>query len=122
MQIGEDGFSAQNNRLKGDYDIQDDSAHNTDVVFFRSMLEHSTPAIASAAKAHTSTLLAEASAQLKVKEVRLARLLKTSSKGMEMGNFNEYPRELSNVALTSQLLVKSLGKATQCIDKICNLQ
>jgi hypothetical protein len=53
---------------------------------------------------------------------RLARALKSSSKGMDADKFREYPRELSNVALTTQLLVKSLGKTSQCIDKICNLQ
>ena len=44
------------------------------------------------------------------------------SKGMDADAFREYPRELSNVALTTQLLVKSVGKTSQCIDKICNLQ
>ncbi|KAE9655863.1 type III secretion system rspB [Pseudomonas sp. PB105] len=34
----------------------------------------------------------------------------------------KYPNELSNTLFMSQILVKSLGKTTQCIDKICNLQ
>lgn len=122
MQIKEYGARPQPDGLEGAYNTREFSGPNTDVTFFRSMLEHSTPPPTATANAGASTLLSDVSKQLKASESRLARALKSSSKGIEMDQFKEYPRELSNAVLTSQLLVKSLGKATQCIDKLSNLQ
>ncbi len=122
MQIKEYGARPQGDGLEGTYNTRDLSGPNTDVTFFRSMLEHSAPPPIATASTGASTLLSDVSKQLKASENRLARALKSSSKGIEMDRFKEYPRELSNAVLTSQLLVKSLGKTTQCIDKLSNLQ
>ncbi|MBD8194193.1 type III secretion system rspB [Pseudomonas fluorescens] len=43
-------------------------------------------------------------------------------KGLDVEKLRTFPLELSNQQLTSQLLVKSLAKTTQCIEKISNLQ
>ena len=80
------------------------------------------PARSLTASGTTPTVLTEIVERLKTKENRMARALKSSSDSTYTNAFNEYPRDLSSVVITSQLIVKSLGKATQCIDKICNLQ
>jgi len=120
MQIKEYGARPQADGLDGAYNTRDFPGPHTDATFFRSMLEQSGPPLTATAGA--STVLSDVSRQLKASESRLTRALKSSSKGIEMDQFKEYPRELSNAVLTSQLLVKSLGKATQCIDKLSNLQ
>ncbi|QDH63205.1 MULTISPECIES: EscI/YscI/HrpB family type III secretion system inner rod protein [Pseudomonas] len=122
MQIEAFDFSTLNKRRGGIDVTQKNSISSTDVSFFASMLEGSkasTPAVAPPA---VLAMLAEHSSYIENKKIRLARALKSSSKGMDSEKFREYPRELSNVALTTQLLVKSLGKTSQCIDKICNMQ
>lgn len=122
MQINKYGDSARNTRWEGAYDPQEHSASTADVDFFTSTLQRSTPTTAVTADNGSSTLLGEVSRHLRATESRLTRALKSSTKGVDMDEFKEYPRELSNAVLTSQLLVKSLGKATQCIDKLSNLQ
>jgi hypothetical protein len=94
----------------------------TDVAFFSSLLDPTVSNTARVAEDGTPSLLATTSSQLQDLQRRLGRTLKSSSKTMDVEKFREYPRDLSNATLTSQLLIKSLGKATQCIDKISNLQ
>ncbi|MBZ6456560.1 type III secretion system rspB [Pseudomonas fluorescens group sp.] len=52
----------------------------------------------------------------------MARDLSRLSKHIDREALRKYPNDLSNALLMSNLLVKTLGKTTQCIDKICNLQ
>jgi hypothetical protein len=122
MQIEAFDFSTPNKLHSNTGVTREPSASSTDVGFFTSMLEGSiskTPAYAN----HTVlAMLTEPSKHIVDAKDRLARALKSSGKGMDADKFREYPQELSNVALTTQLLVKSLGKTSQCIDKICNLQ
>ncbi|NWA65560.1 EscI/YscI/HrpB family type III secretion system inner rod protein [Pseudomonas reactans] len=121
MQIKEYDFSAQHRVLQSNAATQAESTSNTDAGFFSSMLEQSKPNGVSSAP-HSPMMLTEVAQQLKSKESRLVRALKSTNKGADPDDFRQYPRELSNVVLTSQLLVKSLAKATQSIDKISNLQ
>lgn len=122
MQIEAFDFSTLNKRRKGTDAAQEVSASSTDVHFFTSILEGSTAKTPIAANHAVLTMLTEPSRHISDIKVRLARALKSSSKSMDADTFREYPRDLSNVALTTQLLVKSLGKTSQCIDKICNMQ
>lgn len=122
MQIEELGFSAQNNSLERAADTRGHSAFTSDVGFFASLLERPAPPVTRAENDRKPTLLAEVGNHVKTMEARLAKSLSSAKKGAAQDEFTQYPRELSNVVLTSQLLVKSLGKATQCIDKISNLQ
>ena len=122
MQIKELGFSAQHNSPEDAVGARGHSTSNTDIGFFTSLLERSALPVARADNSQRPTLLAEAGQHVKALESRLAHALKSTNKGADPDDFKQYPRELSNVVLTSQLLVKSLGKATQCIDKISNLQ
>ena len=122
MKTEEMRFSSTGAGIKDAYGATEQSAHSTDVNFFTSMLDGPTAIRPTAAIPAGLTLLTEPSKHIADMKDRLARALKSSSKGMDADAFREYPRELSNVALTTQLLVKSVGKTSQCIDKICNLQ
>lgn len=122
MQIEEYEFFTDHNRSEGFLDTQENRAFNADASFFSAMLTPSMPARSLTASGTTPTVLTEIVERLKTKENRMARALKSSSDSTYTNAFNEYPRDLSSVVITSQLIVKSLGKATQCIDKICNLQ
>ena len=122
MQIKELGFPAQHNTPEDTTRTQGHSTSTTDIGFFTSLLEGSALPVSRANNTQKPSLLAEAGQHVKDLESRLAHALKSTKKGADPDDFKQYPRELSNVVLTSQLLVKSLGKATQCIDKISNLQ
>ncbi|WP_256353033.1 MULTISPECIES: type III secretion apparatus protein RspB [unclassified Pseudomonas] len=100
----------------------DFSASSTDIDFFNSTLEHASPTMTATTKPGATNLLADASEQLIHSTNRLNKSLKAMSKDASLEDFKKYPKELSNSLLLSQLLVRSLGKTTQCIDKICNLQ
>jgi hypothetical protein len=122
MQIDDFGSSTFVTGRDSTRNKQVSSAPATDVAFFSSMLDPLASNTATMAKDGIPSLLANTSNQLQDLQRRLGRTLKSSSKTMNVEKLREYPRDLSNAALTSQLLIKSLGKATQCIDKISNLQ
>lgn len=122
MQIKELAFSALHNTPEDAFHTRSHTASHTDIGFFNSSLDRSPLSATRAEDNRAPTLLAEAGQHVKALESRLTRALKSTNKGSDPDDFKQYPRELSNVVLTSQLLVKSLGKATQCIDKISNLQ
>ncbi len=115
-------FTSENRRFEDAYKMREASSSNIDASFFNSMLGQAAPPAAVSRKEAAPSVLAEAAQQLKHTENNLVRLLKSSRKGTDMEAFTEYPRELSKAVLTSQLLVKCLGKTTQCIDKLSNLQ
>ncbi|MFC6336524.1 type III secretion apparatus protein RspB [Pseudomonas sp. CCM 7891] len=104
------------------YKTPDSLTSSTDVDFFTSTLERSSPPITATVTAGASSLLTGASEQLINSKNRLNKSLKAISKDANMDELKKYPKELSNSLLMSQLLVKSLGKASQCIEKITNLQ
>ena len=122
MQIEDFGSSTFVNGRDSIRNKQASSAPATDVAFFSSMLDPLAPNTATMVKDGIPSLLANTSNQLQDLQRRLGRTLKSSSKTMNVEKLREYPRDLSNATLTSQLLIKSLGKATQFIDKISNLQ
>jgi hypothetical protein len=70
----------------------------------------------------TTSLLTNAAMALDTTKNKIARDLSRLSKHIDREALRKYPNDLSNALLMSNLLVKTLGKTTQCIDKICNLQ
>ncbi|NVZ49883.1 type III secretion apparatus protein RspB [Pseudomonas sp. B6002] len=122
MKIEKLDFSVRQNGLEEAVNTPSHSASNTDVDFFTASLNRSGATTTRVDNPPGPSLLTEAGQHVKALETRLAHALKSTNKGSDPDDFKQYPRELSNVILTSQLLVKSLGKATQCLDKICNLQ
>lgn len=67
-------------------------------------------------------MLAQASEHLNKSTDELSKNLKALGKNNSIDAVHKYTAQLSNTLLTSHVLVKSLGKTAQCIDKICNLQ
>ncbi|WP_460131632.1 EscI/YscI/HrpB family type III secretion system inner rod protein [Pseudomonas sp. S1_E04] len=114
--------ASENNRFESGYKTREQTASTADAGFFTSMVEQQAPTQALSSSSSSRTTLSETAQQLKLTENNLVRLLKSSRKGTDMEEFTEYPRELSKAVLTSQLLTKCLGKTTQCIDKLSNLQ
>ncbi|WP_256673711.1 MULTISPECIES: type III secretion apparatus protein RspB [unclassified Pseudomonas] len=100
----------------------DHATADTDISFFSSQLGHSTSSRIAAEKLDSSNLLIAASEQFDTTKAKITKQLKTLSKQIDRDAMRKYPNELSNTLFMSQILVKSLGKTTQCIDKICNLQ
>ncbi|MRU54491.1 type III secretion system rspB [Pseudomonas gessardii] len=52
----------------------------------------------------------------------MSRSLRSISRNADKDELAKFPNQLSSSLFLSQIMVKSLGKTTQCIDKICNLQ
>lgn len=114
-------LSAAQNGVSSRYTV-DNASSSADADFFKALLSPTATSTSRINDPQASTLLSIASVQLTESTDRMARSLKAiSKKGNEeaLGNF---PNQLSNSLFLSQILVKSLGKTTQCIDKICNLQ
>ncbi|AZF19492.1 EscI/YscI/HrpB family type III secretion system inner rod protein [Pseudomonas sp. R3-52-08] len=93
-----------------------------DACFFTSMLDPASTTSTFAGEAYSSPVLAEAVAPLKDSKKRMATLLKSTNQELDIEKFRKFPSVLSNIQLTSQLLVKCLAKTTQGIEKISNLQ
>ncbi|MFL1391592.1 EscI/YscI/HrpB family type III secretion system inner rod protein [Pseudomonas tritici] len=98
------------------------SPSSTDVDFFSSQLERPISINSMAAQPETMTLLTNAAAALDITKNKIARDLSRLSKNTDREALRKYPNDLSNALLMSHVIVKTLGKTTQCIDKICNLQ
>ncbi|WPN99026.1 EscI/YscI/HrpB family type III secretion system inner rod protein [Pseudomonas sp. MUP55] len=96
------------------------AASSADVDFFKAALTQQTwPSTASSQR---SNILTIASSELAHTTDQLKKTLKAISKNGNDELLGKFPNQLSNALFQSQILVKSLGKATQCIDKISNLQ
>ncbi|MEG8231577.1 MULTISPECIES: type III secretion apparatus protein RspB [Pseudomonas] len=100
----------------------DRSPSSTDADFFTSQLERSISTGPVAAPLETMNVLTNAAAALETTKNKITRDLSRLSKNTDRDALRKYPDDLSNALLMSHLLVKTLGKATQCVDKICNLQ
>ena len=100
----------------------DRSPLSTDVDFFTSQLERPLSTNPMEVQFETTSLLTNAAMALDTTKNKIARDLSRLSKHIDREALRKYPNDLSNALLMSNLLVKTLGKTTQCIDKICNLQ
>ncbi|KAA8706385.1 type III secretion system rspB [Pseudomonas proteolytica] len=52
----------------------------------------------------------------------MTKSLRALSSENKFDEARKYPEQLSDTLLLTQMLVKSVGKTAQGIDKICNLQ
>lgn len=102
--------------------MSDDIKDGPDVSFFSAQLDQSKLKSTVSARPETSNLLAEISTHLNNSKERTAKRFKAVSKNKNLEELRKLPAEFSNTILTSQLLVKSLSKTTQSIEKISNLQ
>lgn len=68
------------------------------------------------------SMLSEASERLTSVTQRMTKSLRALSSENKFDEARKYPEQLSDTLLLTQMLVKSVGKTAQGIDKICNLQ
>lgn len=121
MQI-KDRLASVHSGVRPDENTADYSTSSADANFFNAALSPSTASVRTPADVTASTLLSIASSQLNESTQRITRSLKAISKKGNEEALGKLPNQLSNSLFLSQILVKSLGKTTQCIDKISNLQ
>lgn len=123
MQIEEmESFSSMHRGFSVSNVTHDSSTSKADIDFFTSTLEHSKSPIHVTATANGPSVLIEASNQLIKATDRISRSLRSISRNADKDELAKFPNQLSSSLFLSQIMVKSLGKTTQCIDKICNLQ
>jgi hypothetical protein len=118
----EDNSSIALTGLKSAVQSSDRSSSSSDVDFFSSQLERPISTKHMEAQFETTSLLTNAAAALDTTKNKVTRDLSRLSKSIDREALRKYPNDLSNALLMSHLFVKTLGKTTQCIDKICNLQ
>ncbi|WAT29578.1 EscI/YscI/HrpB family type III secretion system inner rod protein [Pseudomonas sp. GXZC] len=118
----EDNSSIALSSHKSTLRSSDGPPSSTDVDFFTSELERPVSTKPMAAQFETMSLLANAATAIDTTKNKITRDLSKLSKNIDREALRKYPNDLSNALLMSHLIVKTLGKTTQCIDKICNLQ
>lgn len=122
MKLQDYDSSGNNKALKPAYMTDADSAHSTDVEFFTSMLEGSAATRATAIKSEAPPLLADVTKSLGDSKIRIKRMLNSARNEIDVDKLRSFPLELGGRQLANHLLIKSLAKTTQCIEKISNLQ
>lgn len=123
MQIEEiERLSSERNGLSASNTTSEFSPSKVDIDFFTSILDHSTPQATATATASEPNLLAKVSNELMNSTDVMSRSLRLIARDANRDELTKLPNRISNSLFLSQILVKSLGKTTQCIDKICNLQ
>ncbi|KRP61124.1 EscI/YscI/HrpB family type III secretion system inner rod protein [Pseudomonas orientalis] len=122
MQITSRVPSEKNTDFDSDDSTRAASTCNGDACFFTSLLEPASTASAFTGGTYISPAMAEAVAPLKDAKKRMTTLLRSANQELDIEKFRKFPSMLSNIQLTSQLLVKCLAKTTQGIEKISNLQ
>ena len=95
---------------------------SSDANFFAFQLDKPTRLTETPVPVNHSNLLAQASAQLQKSTDQMSKSLRAFSKNSSDDAMRKYPAQLSNTLLMSHVLVKSLGKTAQCVEKIGNLQ
>ncbi|WLG40257.1 type III secretion apparatus protein RspB [Pseudomonas rhodesiae] len=100
----------------------DHSPSSSDLDFFASQLERPTSKSRVTVQLETMGVLTNAATAVDITKKNITRDLSRLSKNIDREALRKYPNDLSNAMLMSHFIVKSLGKTTQCIDKICNLQ
>lgn len=121
MDIDDELLSRSRSRLLISHTRHQPYSATEDVNYFAAMLLATNPAQSTTGSAGTSNILTDASNRLLKSTRRMSKSLMAFSKdkGEERRN---YPIHLSDSLLQNQILVKSLSKCVQGIEKICNLQ
>ncbi|WP_053131869.1 type III secretion protein [Pseudomonas sp. MIACH] len=122
MRIIENQFSDEFDVIAAARTTPEQSGQSMDVNFFTSLLESSHPTNNTSVRPGDSVLLTEASKHLSESRNGFAKILRSTKTEIDVEAIANFPRELYNAQLTSQLMVKCLAKTTQGIDKICNMQ
>lgn len=121
MQIKE-VFGLAHGSSNATYKTPEASAPSSDVSFFSSALESSAQPMGAADRQPNSNILSQASGVLTDSTRRMSKSLLAFSKKDNEKEMSQYPSHLSNTLLLTHVLVKGVGKTSQCIEKISNLQ
>ncbi|UII72263.1 type III secretion protein [Pseudomonas sp. HN11] len=122
MPIVDDLFLQKSSNTEHDRTPSEQSTGGTDASFFTSLFEGPHPTGTVFAKPEVSLLLTKASKHLSNSRNGFAKIIRSTKKGIDVEIIGNFPRELHNAQLTTQLMVKTLAKTIQCIDKLCNMQ
>lgn len=114
--------SAEHDHLSGSSSAQDSPISHSDVNYFASIMEPSTLPSTPTNYTTPQSMLSEASERLTSVTQRMTKSLRALSSENKFDEARKYPEQLSDTLLLTQILVKSVGKTAQGIDKICNLQ
>lgn len=95
---------------------------NDDASFFSSQLERPTQALRDPSQQSSPNLLVDASNALLKSNELMSKGLRAFSKGNNEKQTLLYGSHLSNSVLMTQILVKSVSKSAQLVEKISNLQ
>lgn len=120
--IIEDIQFTQSNHLNGTPSAHEPSVSSTDANFFNSLLAPSSLFNKETSHTGSRNALFEASDKLNSVTKDMTKSLRALSDRERYDEARKYPGQLSEAALLTHILVKSVGKSAQCLDKICNLQ
>lgn len=95
--------------------------NHEDVNFFVSSLGLPDPGRRAAQDTPAPNMLSELGEQLSQATDRVTKGLRAFSKGGNLKEMRDYPSRLSETTLLTQVMVKSISKTAQSVDKICNL-
>ncbi|MCR4538165.1 EscI/YscI/HrpB family type III secretion system inner rod protein [Pseudomonas sp. 18.1.10] len=121
MEIVDNLFLQKSSRTQHSYTPPEQSAGASDVSFFTSTLEGPRLTSKVSAKPEASFLMTKVSQHLSDSRDGFARINRSTKNGIDMEALGAYPAALNNLHLTSQLTVKCIAKATQCVDKLGNM-
>lgn len=101
---------------------QESPISRADINYFVSTMAPS--ALISTAANYTTpqSMISEASGKLASVTQKMTKSLRALSGENKFDEARKYPDQLSDTLLLTHILVKSVGKTAQCVDKICNLQ
>lgn len=114
--------AAEQDDFSGSFNKQESSISSTDINFFASIMAPSTPPTTATSYTTPQSMISEASGKLASVTQRMTKSLRALSGDDKFDEARKYPDQLSNTLLLTHVLVKSVGKTAQCVDKICNLQ
>lgn len=121
MQIKSD-FPLESRRAQRNVDAEHSAPYSEDASFFSSQLERPSAARPANPQQVPSNLLVDASNALLKSNEAMSNGLRAFSKGNNEKQSLLYGSHLSNSVLLTQMLVKSVSKSAQLIEKISNLQ
>ncbi len=114
--------AAEHDDFSGSFSKQESSISRNDINFFASIMAPSASPTTATNYTTPQSMISEASGKLASVTQRMTKSLRALSGDNKFDEARKYPDQLSNTLLLTHVLVKSVGKTAQCVDKICNLQ
>ena len=112
----------QTNEINSTSSAHDPFTSNIDINFFNSLIAPSSLLNKEIIHTDTKSTLSEVSNKLDTLTRNMTKGLRSLSDRERSDEARKYPSQLSDAVLLTHIVVKSIGKSAQCVDKICNLQ